>query len=79
MANTDGESAAGSLALLLDVSQGEGPLPPSEWQKGHVITPAMHGAIDTFLEHTVARGRRTLPPAVRSGGDLRVFTHAGQI
>jgi hypothetical protein len=42
MANTDGESAAGSLALLLDVSQGEGPLPPSEWQKGVCISWCLH-------------------------------------
>ena len=50
-----------NLALCLDVSVATQPVPPSDWQLGHVVTPAMHDAIDAFLVHTVLRGCDTLP------------------
>ena len=57
----DGKPGSHHLALLLDTTNGEQPLPADQWKRGHVVTPAMFGAIDAFLEHTVVHAHDTLP------------------
>ncbi|KAL1511620.1 hypothetical protein AB1Y20_006412 [Prymnesium parvum] len=51
-----------NLALYLDTSNGEQPLPADQWKRGHVITPAMYAAIDLFLTHTIVHAHDSLPP-----------------
>jgi len=50
-----------NLGLALDVSVAAEPLPPDQWRRGHVVTPAMEEAIAAFLAHTVRDGHDTLP------------------
>lgn len=45
--------------LIMDESNGTGPLPADQFAKGHVITPAMWSEIDKFLERTVLLGEES--------------------